>query len=121
MALRNFKPSEDEYHFIERQLSVQDNDMVFAIVLCVIILGGICLCIKINSWVTAAKLRDRELNDARVDWVGGKEDDDEEALSPSKPPKKDKAKKKKKHPSSDDEKTEKRLSKSEALQESAKS
>lgn len=113
MPLRNFDnaPSEDEY-YMERRLSVKDNDMAFALVLCVIILGGICACIKINSWVTAAKMRERELNDARAEQVGG-DDDEEETIPPSKPPKKKKKK--------SSEERDKNLSKNELLQESAKS
>jgi hypothetical protein len=104
MPLRNFDRdlSEDEY-LLERQLSVTDNDMAYAIVLCVVILGGICMCIKINSWVTAAKRADQELNEARADHFGG--DDDDEEAPPLKTTKKEKKKKKKKLSSEKKEKS----------------
>ena len=104
---------------MDRQLSATDNDMVFAIILCVVILGGICVCIKLNSWITAAKLRDREINEARVDWVGGVEDEiNDEEIPPPKPHKKSKKKKQK----SSKEKADKHSSKKESsVQESAKS
>ncbi len=116
MTLRNFDRflSEDEY-LLQRQLTVTDNDMAYAIVLCVVILGGICICIKINSWVTAAKRTDQELNETRADHFGG-EDDDEETPPPKTPKKK---KKKKDKPSS--EKIEKSSSKKKTTQESSKS
>lgn len=97
MALRlpNPNPFDDE-DLMERGLAVKDNDMVFAIVLCVLVLGGICICIKVNSWIAAAKANDRELNERRADHVGWQNDDEEEAApTPLKKSKTNNTKKKK--------------------------
>lgn len=85
----------DDEDFMERRLGVRDNDITFGIVLCVFILGGICACIKCNSCMAAATMRERELNEQRAQHSGGEGIEE--------PPREKRKKKKKKKTKSSEE------------------